>query len=436
MPISYRLGSPRGVLWIVMATLFLLTFVNILNYLDRNLVQAVRPMIDADWHLSQAESGFLVSAFVVGYAFFSPVAGALSSRWHRPSLLALGVLVWSVGTCATGIATTQALFLLCRITVGIGESLFITVAATYLKDLLSCPIRITRGFSLFYAAIPVGSALGYVIGGWVAQWASWQTAFFIGGIPGFFLAPLVWRLPALNAPEVGNSANEEIPGTVSSIGPTYSSLVRQVLRSRSAVGIIAGYVANTFALAGLAANVSAHGLDLGFSIDEIGTRFGATLVVSGLIGTIAGGWVFSAIAHRTAARSRSMMISCAVTACLACPLLFFAFETTSPSLFIALCFVAELFIFAGTAPINSLLVTAVPTHLVSTTQGLSIASINLFGSFLAPILVGVVADSFSLRWGLHLCSFALALSGVIWFFTSSTFLEGSSNNGDIAEGLK
>lgn len=418
-----------------MATLILLTVVNILNYLDRNLVQAVRPIIDAEWQLSQVESGVLVSAFVIGYALFSPIAGALSARRHQPTLLALGLVIWSAGTCATGIAPSQPLFLLSRIVVGIGESLFITVAAIYLKEVLSCPIRITRGFSLFYAAIPVGSALGYVVGGLVARWFSWQTAFFVGGVPGFLLAPLVWRLPSVDRRV--NGADDDDNRSTGQVGDeseaphgwgAYRQSVRGVVGSRAAIGIIAGYVANTFALAGLAANVTAHGMQLGYSIDEIGTRFGAALVVSGFIGTLGGGWIFSQVARRAESRNRSLILSCAISAGIACPFLMCAFETSSPSLFMALCFLAELFIFAGTAPINALLVTAVPSHLVGATQGISIASINIFGSFLAPILVGVVADRFSLRWGLHLCSGALALSGIIWFRTRNS-LRGHAEQG-------
>lgn len=395
-----------------MKLVLLLTLVNILNYLDRNLVQAVRPVIDAEWQLSQAESGFLVSAFVIGYAFFSPVAGVLAHRWHRPRLLALGVILWSVGTCVTGIAPSQLLFTFARITVGIGESLFVTVAATYLRDLLVDPVRITRAFSLFYAAIPIGSALGYIVGGLVASRVSWQMAFFVGGIPGFLCAPFLWRLPAVEAEKHGE--HEVLQGKRSH----WQSLA-QVLRHRSAIGIIAGYVANTFALAGIAANVAAHGTSLGFSLEEIGTRFGITLVVSGLLGTLGGGWLSARIANRSKSRERAMMLFCAVTAALAFPILGIALETSSKELFIILCFIAELFIFAGTAPVNSLLVTVVPPSLVGATQGLSIAAINLLGSFLAPLLVGIIADRFSLRGGLHLCSFALALSGLLWFITAT-----------------
>lgn len=404
-----------------MKLVLLLTLVNILNYLDRNLVQAVRPALDAEWRLSQAESGFLVSAFVIGYAFFSPVAGVLAHRLHRPRLLALGVAIWSLGTCATGIAPSQLLFTLARITVGIGESLFVTVAATYLRDLLVDPVRITRAFSLFYAAIPIGSALGYVVGGWVASRASWQTAFFVGGVPGFLCLPFLWRLPAVAAETPHDRGAHEKGGS-------HWYALAQVFHYPAAIGIIAGYVANTFALAGIAANVASHGTSLGFSLEQVGTRFGITLVVSGLLGTVGGGWLSSFIAGRFQSRERAMLLFCAITAGISCPLLLAALETPSKELFIFLCFVAELFIFAGTAPVNSLLVTVVPPSLVGATQGLSIAAINLLGSFLAPLMVGLIADSFSLRWGLHLCTIALALSGIVWFVTA----KGLRRRGEIS----
>ncbi len=392
-----------------------LTVVNILNYLDRNLVQAVRPAIDASWHLSQLQSGFFVSAFVIGYALFSPVAGILAHQSNRPRLLTAGLCLWSICTVATGVAPGPAPFVAARIGVGIGEALFVTVAATYLRDLLVDPIRITRAFSLFYAAIPVGSALGYVVGGWVANRASWQAAFYVGAVPGFLLAPVVALLPNLPNDCQSRSSKDSTDdqGMSNRLGP-----IKEVLRSRAAVGIIAGYVANTFALAGVAANVSSHGTSLGYTLEQIGVLFGGTLVIAGFLGTIGGGWLCSFLARAALSREVVMLRFCAVTALVGAPLLVVGFETSSRELFITLCFFAELFIFAGTAPINSLLVTVVPPHLVGAAQGLCIASINILGSFLAPIVVGFVADTVSLRWGLHLCAVALVLSGVGWWATS------------------
>jgi hypothetical protein len=186
------------------------------------------------------------------------------------------------------------------------------------------------------------------------------------------------------------------------------------------VGAVVGYVANTFALQGIAANIVSHGLHLGFAQESIAAAFGGTLVVSGFVGTLGGGALCSRVTRAASSVEGGMLAFCGVTALLAAPILAVALSVSDRTVFIALCFVAELLIFAGTAPINSVLVVIVPKPLVALGQGITIASINVFGSFMAPVIIGLIADRSSVAAAMQLCTVALAVSGGVWMMTAQT----------------
>ena len=217
--------------------LALFTAINLLNYLDRYLVAAVLPLIMSDMALTNEEGGRLVAAFVFGYFLFSPVFGYLGDRYDRPKLMALGVVVWSLATIGTGLATGFAVFFAVRILVGIGEASFSTIAPGFLKDRIGDPIKLNSALAIFFAAIPVGAALGYVVGGEVAHHLNWQAAFFVGGIPGILLAVFLLRFRDQRAAPSGEAR--------AAVG-VRAVFARPILRYA-----IGGYVLNTFALTGL-----------------------------------------------------------------------------------------------------------------------------------------------------------------------------------------
>ena len=175
-----RTPSPRLALGI-------LTGVNLLNYLDRYMPSAVLPSIIAALHISDAQAGSLQTLFIVSYMVMSPVAGWLGDRRPRFQLAALAVLVWSAATFGSGLAPTFLTLVLMRSLIGVGEAGYSVVTPSLLSDFYPQEKR-GRALSIFYAAIPVGTALGYVVGGQVDAHFGWRSAFFVAGLPGAGLA--------------------------------------------------------------------------------------------------------------------------------------------------------------------------------------------------------------------------------------------------------
>ncbi|HEV2697633.1 MAG TPA: MFS transporter, partial [Terriglobales bacterium] len=147
--------------------LFLLTALNLLNYADRNVLFAVQPLVQDEFHITKAQVGYLTSAFLLCYMFAAPFVGPLADRYSRKLIIALGAIFWSGLTLLTAVTHTYNELLVRHTLVGIGEATFVTIAPTFVADLFSQEIR-GRILGVFYLAIPVGSAAGYLLGGHLA----------------------------------------------------------------------------------------------------------------------------------------------------------------------------------------------------------------------------------------------------------------------------
>jgi hypothetical protein len=188
---------------------------------------------------------------------------------------------------------------------------------------------------------------------------------------------------------------------------------------------IAGYVLHTFALNGVAWFVVRHVTSLGISEADAAKYFGINLVVTGFLGALLGGQLASWLAKRARGEVRSWLLFVATTVLIGVPFLSGALVTKSPAIFFVSCFVAQLMLFAGTAPLNSVLVARAPHGLEGFTQGVTIFAIQLFGSYLAPIVIGKLADvliatnvadkSSALAYGLQLAPLAMVAAAAVWW---------------------
>src|SRR4051812_15622230 len=169
------------------AALGVLSGLNLLNYIDRYLASGMLPLIAADLKLTDADSGLLFSVFIATYVVVSPLAGWLGDRRPRFRLAAIGVLVWSAATFGSGLAPSLVVFLVVRAVVGVGEASYTVVTPSLLADFYP-PDRRGGVLAIFYAAIPVGTAAGYVLGGQLEAHFGWRSAFYVAGAPGALLA--------------------------------------------------------------------------------------------------------------------------------------------------------------------------------------------------------------------------------------------------------
>src|ERR1700741_2022980 len=174
--------------------LVLLTTLNLLNYIDRSVLFAVQPLVQSEFHLSNTQVGYLTSAFLGFYMIAAPFTGPLADRYSRKMIIVLGAVFWSGLTLLTAVTHTYWELLVRHTLVGVGEATFVTIAPTFVADLFPESKR-GRIFGIFYLAIPVGTAAGYLLGGHLGATHGWRFPFYIAAAPGFLLALAVSFLP-------------------------------------------------------------------------------------------------------------------------------------------------------------------------------------------------------------------------------------------------
>lgn len=394
-----------------MIALSVLTLVNLLNYLDRYVVSGIVPDLMAPpLGLSYKQVGFLTTAFMLVYMVAAPIFGALGDRGSRTRPIALGVFLWSIATIVSGFAASYAHLLGARAIVGIGEAAYVSIAPALLADSFS---RTQRGrvLSVFNMAIPVGAALGYIVGGLMSHHFSWRAAFFVAGAPGMLLAFLVLRIK--DPPRGSQDESEERrDGPSRSPIAIYSSLLRRA----PYMLVVLGYAAYTFALGGLAVWMP-YFLEHVHNIPAVKatTTFGAIVVVTGFLGTFAGGWLGDYWIKSS--RHAYLWMSGWITL-VAAPLTFVALTAASPSVYYPAIIVAELLLFMSTGPINSAIANMVSPTERASAFALSMFVIHLLGDVPSPTLIGWLADLSSLGKAVLIVPAAIVISGIVWLISA------------------
>ncbi|WP_394850420.1 MFS transporter [Pendulispora brunnea] len=390
--------------------LILLTGLNLLNYLDRYVLSAVLPKIEAELALTKLVEGTAATVFLVGYFATSPMFGVLGDRGRRTRLMALGVAVWSLATLWTGFAAGKWSLLASRAFVGIGEASYATIAPTIIDD-LAPPEKRGRWLSVFYTAMPIGSALGYLTGGFVEHAFGWRAAFFVAGGPGLLLALLCL---AVVEPERRAVAKAKEP---------MLTAMRDLYPRRTYRRAVLGYAAYTFAIGGLAFWAPTFLYET-FHLDlkTANFRFGMVTVVGGAIGTVIGGFLGDKAAkqdrgesHPDQNASLGYLSVCAWSTALGAPLTALCFVADSAGTFFAVALACEIALFVSQSPVNAALLRSVPEERRASAMALSIFAIHLFGDLWSPPLIGALADQLPMRAAMFLITAGFAIGAIIWF---------------------
>jgi MFS family permease len=390
--------------------LTIVTLLNLLNYIDRYILAAVLPRMQSDLSLSNSQAGLLATAFLVTYFLTSPVFGALGDRLSRTRLMSVGVVAWSVATAATGFMRNFAQLLTTRSCVGVGEAAYATISPALLTDYFPKQQR-GRAFSIFYVAIPVGAAAGYLLGGFIEAALGWRAAFYAVGLPGVAMGLLA--LTAADPPR--GSAEDAVPADATE---PVAAVLRGLCANYAYVGTVLGYVAYTFALGGLQLWMPKFlSENRGLDLSQADFMVGGLTVVAGLGGTFIGGYLGDLVSSRL--KHGQLWVSGLSSVAAIVPT-WLALTVSSTPGYIVWLFIAELLLFLSTGPVNVEIVNVVPVHTRAMAMAVSIFTIHLFGDAISPPIVGWLADLSSLARAVLIMPLAVALSGLLWTGTAAT----------------
>lgn len=382
--------------------LALLTALNLLNYIDRSVLFAVQDLVKAEFHRSDAAFGLVTSVFFIFYMCAAPFMGPLSLRFSRKSVIIAGALVWSVATLLTAVTKSFDALLIRHTLVGIGEASFVILSPTFVADMFSV-VKRGRVMGVFYLAIPVGTALGYLLGGFIGPKYGWRVPFYIGAAPGVLLAFLLLFIPE---PRLGQFDAPESKAPERGI---LSGLVHNPAFLTATFGM----AMMTFALGGLQVWMPTFlHRARGYSLLDASMIFGLSTLVNGVIASLAGGWISDRLLRRT--KSAHYLVS-AVSLGLGIPAMYFALFASGRPMVIGI-FVAEFLLLLNTGPLNASVIDSVVPHVRAAALAVNIFIFHLLGDIPSAALIGYMSDKYSLQHAFFAPVIAIALSSAILFY--------------------
>jgi MFS transporter, Spinster family, sphingosine-1-phosphate transporter len=381
--------------------LAVLTALNLLNYIDRSVLNAVQPLIQNEFHVSDAQLGRLTTVFLIFYTLAAPVMGPLADRYSRRLIIALGAFAWSGVTLLTAFVHSYDALLIRHTLVGVGEASFVTISPTFVADLFPEAKR-GRVLGVFYLAIPVGFALGYLVGGYFGTRYGWRTPFYVAGVPGFLLATVMLFIPE---PERGQfDSLRETPERGRVLG---------LARNPAFLTATLGMAMMTFAQGGLLVWMPTFLSRMrGYSLLEANKLFGLIIAVDGTIAALAGGWLGDRLLLRT--RSAYYLVSAAGMG-IGIPVMAVALFTRGAAMVPAIA-LAGFLLLLNTAPLNAAIINSVGAHIRATAIAVNLFVIHFLGDAFSPWLIGKVSDRSSLETGFISTVVATALSSAILFY--------------------
>ncbi len=386
--------------------LVLLTFLNLLNYIDRYIFSALLPAIKSDLHFSDTQLGILGSGFIVAYIFISPLFGWLGDRFSRTRVMSMGVAVWSVATAFSGLTTSFFGQLTTRFVVGLGESSYTVVSPGFLADIFPKAKR-GRIFAIYSGAISVGSALGFLIGGVLEPRVGWQKSFFVVGIPGILLA---FAILLLQNPKRG--AQDEVTEEKAPMPGHFLESSRELFVNGGFVTVVLGYAAYTFVVGGLAFWMPSYIVRyFNVSLTEANLTFGGLTVAGGFVGTLLGGLLADFWERKL---GNAYLKLSAVSLFFAIPLFWIILRTSDFHSFCIILFFLELALFVCLSPLDTAIVSFVRPEVRSMAMAWNLFLIHLLGDGISRVLIGSVSDSSDLSHALMICPWVLMIAAFIW----------------------
>ena len=380
-----RVNSERLLLWTLL-------FVYIFNFLDRQIVTILAEPIKQELGLSDTQLGLLTG---LAFALFYATLGIPIARYadrptsNRVGLISAALVVWSGMTAICGLAQNFTQLLLARVGVGVGEAGCTPAAHSLISD--AVPISRRASAIAFYGlGIPIGSLLGLIIGGFLADTVGWRRAFMVVGAPGLLLAAFVWfalrdprfgsvatALRATAAPVAQMSAREALKEIFSSRAFLYLSL---------AGGFVAflGYGKAVWAVIFF---IRTHGLSPG----ETGLALGGVLGIAGLLGTWSGGWLADRFGR---VNRRHMLTAPAIGKAVAAPILFMAYSADDWRVALGLLVVPTFLNALYYGPTYALAQQLVSPQARATATAVMMFAQNLIGLGLGPLFFGMMSDYF------------------------------------------
>jgi MFS family permease len=402
-----------GAAWSLLA---FLTALNVLNFVDRQLIASLAPMLIADLGLSRAQIGLLVGfAFVIFYTLMGMVLGVAADRFSRTRLIAGGLALWSAMTALSGSAQGFLHLAIPRVLVGVGEATLTPAALSMLGDAFPRR-RLGIATGIYYAGIPLGTALSLVVAGWMAPRFGWRACFYTLGFIG--LAAVGALVMLREPPRQGSTAERGSAPARPPSGAILRDLGRGLAGSPALVLTMIGGAALVYGSAAALHAITWLVQERGFPFATAAFTAGGIAVGAGFFGNVAGGWIAD-WCHRRWQGGRSWSLVLMTAGFAPFTVAFFVLPPSSPFFYVCW-FFASASTTAYFGPVFAAIQELAPPRIRSTTLAFGLLVMNLLGVGPGPWITGIIGDRSSLTAGL-LASVAVSTCAVVPFALAARF---------------
>lgn len=423
----------------VRMSLAILMMVYTLNFLDRQIINILAESIKRDLDISDTELGLLTGlSFALVYGLLGLPVARIAERVHRPRLIAVSLVAWSGFTALSGMSQNFWQLAAARFGIGVGEAGGSPSAYALISDLVPREKR-SLAISIYSAGYPLGTLLGLVIGGTVADRFGWRAAFMLVGLPGIMLAAVV---------ALGLSEPRQRVAEGGARPERFGRVALRLLGNQSYILVCLGAGLLAMTTYGQQAFITPFFLrshsdgiqDLAKALQPgtgrllgplsiIGIFFGVTHGLAAITGTVMGGW----LADRWAARRPSAHLLVPVAGALtSIPLLLLALQTTDYVWCTLLMIAPGVTLALSVGPLPAAVQGLVAPLSRATASAIFLLTIAVVGVGLGPVYVGVVSDLFAksgldsataLRWSLMTAELPAFLGSCLLWLASRRFAQ-------------
>lgn len=384
----------------------ILLFINILNYADRYVLAAVLPKIRLDLGLTTLEEGLLGSSFLLVYAIATLPLGVWADRGTRKSIVSFCVGIWSLATVLAGVARNFGQLFTVRAVLGLGEAGYAPASLSLLGDYFH-QARRGRILSFWSAGTLIGAAIGFTLGGVIAERLGWRWAFYVVGIPGLLCALLAWRMsePGRGVfdgeKETTNIEGTEMRGALQGgFGKNFWGIVGDLCAIPTYWVLVVGLIFSFFTIGGTSFWLPTYIVDtFHLRLGTAGLLSGIVLVSSGLVGTVIGGLLADSLQRRM---PQGRLLVATLGLLIGAPLVLLALLLSTLWLFVLVFILAGIALNFCTGPLNAVMQDVIVPEMRATALGLSLLLAHLLGDAAAPFAIGSLAGNLSLSAALLL----------------------------------
>ncbi|GAC1369929.1 MAG: MFS transporter [Ktedonobacteraceae bacterium] len=392
-----------------------LLVINILNYVDRSVLAAVQTSIQKDFHLTNIELGLLTSSFLFIYGISTLPIGIWADRGVRKNIVTICVGIWSLATAIGGFTQNFFQLFLTRSVLGIGEAGYAPASVSLIGDYFSKEQR-GQMLSIWSVGNLIGTAIGLIAGGLIAQAFGWRWVFYVVGVPGLLAAFFIWRTvePKRGAFDRTRQTdeNEDVPVAHASIGKDLKGTIKKLLNNPTYWVLTAAFICSFFIVGASIAWVPTYlQRDFHLSISQAASLSGGVFAGGSLTGTLLGGWLADFLQKR---RPEGRMIVTTLAFLIGAPLILLALTIHSLPYFIVAFVPAIIALSLCLGPIQAIIQDITTPDIRSTAVGLALLLGHLLGDASSPIIIGALSDRFSLNFALLITApTCLLLAGLI-----------------------